>query len=222
MHVEVPQLAVEQSSPQLCNDFSLAFQEAQYQLGQLSQLDDQELQAFIDSDSILIGLTLDEVRDIFKQRREFFDWVLKMSYQYDMEYTDPIDPNTVTKSHQLLFSRFPFVRGANGKTFRPLSSGVWHEVGGDEFFGVSTPEGQELSRIASEELSGLEQYFVLLLQMHPAFLLQKEYDLLYLFGFIDRRVILSEEQRELRIAIRTPKEIRSEQQNLLIKRFDVR
>lgn len=54
MHVEVPQLAVEQSSPQLCNDFSLAFQEAQYQLGQLSQLDDQELQAFIDSDSILI------------------------------------------------------------------------------------------------------------------------------------------------------------------------
>ncbi|HNQ17462.1 MAG TPA: hypothetical protein PKJ26_05100 [Candidatus Woesebacteria bacterium] len=99
MNVEATELAVERAVPQLCNDFSLVFQEAQYQLGQLSQLNDQELQVCIDSDSILIGLTVEEVRCIFKQRREFFDWVLKMSFEYDREYTNPIDPKTVTKNH---------------------------------------------------------------------------------------------------------------------------
>lgn len=222
-YIEEPvfQPAVEQTGPQLCNDFSEAFQEAQYQLGQLSQLDDQELQAFIDSDSILIGLTVDEIRDIFKQRRDFFDSVLKKSDQYDMEYVNPVDPKAVTKKHQLEESWFPTVRGASGKTFRPMSSGMWAEVDGKEYFGVSTLEGKGLSQIASEELSKLEQYFVTLLQMHPAFLLQKEYDQLYLFGFIDRRVVLSEEQRELRIAMRTTIGLRSAQQAQLIERFNL-
>ncbi len=167
-------------------------------------------------------MSLEEARSIFAQRREFYDWVLEMSYQYDMEYTNPVDPETVTKNHQLLDSRFPTVQDATGKIFRPLSSGVWSEVGGSEFFGVNSPEGQELWQIASEQLSSLEQYFVLLLQTHPAFLLQNEYNLLYLFGFTDRRVILSQEQRELRVAMRTPIRWRSARQAQLIERFDLR
>ena len=112
-------------------------------------------------------------------------------------------------------SKYPLVRTYDGKVYIPKLMG-WCQRDGSEEIDLASEDGRSIWQVATDTISNLQRCLMILIQSDPKKLTQAELDILFAFELIDRRVVLSQAERNLRIALKTPMEFRTELMKQLI------
>ena len=159
--------------------------------------------------------TIRDIRDSFKKRMDTYREITTKLRQLHKQANQPVIEKDINISFIMRPAAFPFVYTYDGKEYIPMLSG-WCQRDGSDVVELASENGQSIWQVAEDTISKFYRCLVTLIQTDPRKLTQAEFDILYVFELIDRRVVLPKKERDLRIALKTPEEYRTKQMNEII------
>ncbi len=198
-------------------EFLCAFQSIQVTMGKILASSDEELRNIVMPavHRVYPQTSLKDLRKSTELKMAQYAEITQKLRQLRVRANQPVIAKSVTATFNTQPTNFPCVHSYDLKAFIPRKNG-WCQRDGTDEVDVASEDGMSIWQVATETSSRLQRCLMILIQSDPKKLTQAEFDILFAFELIDRRVVLSQKERDLRIALKTPVEFRTEQMKQLI------
>jgi len=190
--------------------FLFALQMEQVRVEKLLVATDEDLERFVVSRlrSKYPNVTAGEYRASAQRLKSVYQRVIEALQILHQDANQPVLAEEVSTSYTTRPINYPRVHTYDGKEYLPKRNG-WQLRDGSGAIDLNSEDGISIWQVATDTLSPLQQCLLTFIQSDSKNLTQAELDILFTFDLIDRRVKLSQQERDLRIARKTPLDART-------------